>query len=211
MKINNKSPNTALNIKKCSLQDINSLLSTFTNDSKPNTEVQFNVTFEQSNQTPEVKKELDGLEKKYPKWYGHSNTRGACFESERIEPLQNNQTEIVKYKTDRYAELFGRGKDCSYFPGYGKIFNRTFEIWYREVGSKDKQGLIVYKDIGNDTYEALFFAERITNGVLINNKLERTLGYLKLYNSRDDKNNKTWYAGLKDIEFTGIITEREAD
>jgi len=172
--------------------------------------VQFNVSFPHK-QSVEDKKVMDELEKKYPKWYGHGNTRGICFESERIEPLQNNQTEIVKYKTDRYADLFGRGKDCSYFPGYGKIYNRTFEIWYRNVGSKDKQGLIIYKDIGNDKYEGPFFVERITNNILINNKLERTLGYLKLYNSRDDKNNKTWYAGLKDIQFTGIITDKEAD
>lgn len=151
------------------------------------------------------------MSEKKTKWYSETKTVGICFNKEKIEPLPNDETEIVNYKSDRFADLFGRGKDCSYFPGYGKIFNRTFEIWYKSIGSKIKEGLIEYKDIGVDSYSGPFFPEKITNGVYINNPLEKKLGYLKLFNTRDDKNNKTWYAGLKDIEFTGIITDREQE
>src|SRR5690554_2717759 len=172
--------------------------------------IQFNVETV-SNQTEEDRLEYAKWVKKYPKWYGSGNTRGVCFESERLEPLLNGQTELVRYKTDRYADLFGRGKDCSYFPGYGKIYNRTFDIWFQEFNSQEKKGMREYKDIGCDKYQAPFFTDNFTNGIGINNQLERTKGYLKLFNCRDEKTRRTWYAGLKDLEFTGIITDRELD
>lgn len=172
--------------------------------------IQFNVETV-SNQTEEDRLEYAKWVAKYPKWYGSGNTRGICFESERLEPLPNGQTELVRYKTDRYADLFGRGKDCSYFPGYGKIYNRTFDIWYQEFNSQEKNGMREYKDIGCDKYQEPFFTENFTNGNRINNQLERTKGYLKLFNVRDEKNRRTWYAGLKDLEFTGIITDGEPD
>jgi hypothetical protein len=172
--------------------------------------VQFNVETV-SNQTEEEKREYAKWVKKYPKWYGDGNTIGLCFNFERIEPLPNNQKEIVRYKTDRYAELFGRGKDCSYFPGYGEIYNRTFEIWFQEFNSQEKNGIREYKDVGCDKYQGPFFTNNFTNGIGISNSLERTKGYLKLYNGRDEKNKKTWYAGLKSIEFTGIITDGESE
>ncbi|WP_291098159.1 MULTISPECIES: hypothetical protein [unclassified Flavobacterium] len=172
--------------------------------------IQFNMETV-SNQTEEDSLEYAKWVKKYPKWYGSGNTRGVCFESERIEPLPNDQTELVRYKTDRYADLFGRGKDCSYFPGYGKIYNRIFYIWFQEFNSQEKKGMREYKDIGCDKYQEPFFTENFTNGISINNQLDRTKGYLKLFNIRDGKNRRTWYAGLKDLEFTGIITDSELD
>ncbi|OFX19491.1 MAG: hypothetical protein A2033_08005 [Bacteroidetes bacterium GWA2_31_9] len=172
--------------------------------------IQFNIETV-SNQTEEDRLEYAKWVKKYPKWYGSGNTRGVCFESERLEPLPNGQTELVRYKTDRYADLFGRGKDCSYFPGYGKIYNRTFDIWFQEFNLQEKKGMREYKDIGCDKYQVPFFTENYTNGIRIYNQLERTKSYLKLYNGRDEKSRRTWYAGLKYLEFTGIITEGELD
>ena len=154
------------------------------------------------------KNELTELQKKYPKWYGREKTVGLCFNNSRLEPFPDNQTETVYYKTDRYAELFGRGKNCSYFPGYGKIYNRFFDIWCQDFGSKEKKAIQEYSDIGN-YYLPPIFTEEITGGYPINNELEQTKGYLKLFNVRIQKFRKTWYAGLKDREFTGIITEKE--
>ncbi|NCX95251.1 MAG: hypothetical protein EBX41_02360 [Chitinophagia bacterium] len=163
-----------------------------------------------SNLTEDDRLRYAKLVEKYPKWYGNGDTKGICFESERLEPLPNGQTELVRYKTDRYADLFGRGKDCSYFPGYGKIYNRTFDIWYQEFNSQEKNGMREYKDIGCDKYGP-FFTNHLTGKNIIHNELIRTKGYLKLFNVRDEKNRRTWYAGLKDLEFTGIITDRELD
>lgn len=171
--------------------------------------VQFSVSFPHK-QSDEDRRIMAELEEKYPKWHGGEKIRGICFEREKIDPLPEGKNEIVYYKTDRYAELFGRGKDVSYFPGYGKIYNRSFEIWYRKTGSKNKEGLMKHHDIGIiDKDYGPFFIEKITGGRIFNNRLERTSGYLKLYNIRDDKNGLTWYAGLKDAEFTGITTEGE--
>ncbi|MGE0569370.1 MAG: hypothetical protein AB7O73_15630 [Bacteroidia bacterium] len=211
MKVNRKSPSIAFNIRKYSLPEIKNLLNIPTNNGKSRTEIQFNITDLHKTQTPEIKVELDDYEKKYPKWYGSENIKGLCFERDRLEPLPVGQIEKVHYKTNRYAELFGRGKDVSYFPGYGNIYNRTFEIWFRNKGSRDKEGTIEYKDIGIDKYYGPFFAEKFTGGLGINNELERTSGYIKLFNVRDNKSGKTWYAGLKNIEFTGIITDKEVD
>lgn len=194
------------------LYKMQSTKTTYTSQPTQERKIEFKAEYVPStNQTEEQKKDFQEVEKKYPKWYGEGNTKGKCFESERIEPLANNQTELVRYKTDRYADLFGRGKDCSYFPGYGKIYNRTFDIWFHETNSTEKKGAIEYRDIGCDKYQPPFFTDRITNGISIYNELERTKGYLKLYNGRDEKNRKTWYAGLKDLEFTGIITDRELE
>lgn len=161
-----------------------------------------------SGQTKEERQEYENYIKKYPKWYGVEKIKSLCYKESKIEPLPINTTETVKYKTDRYAELFGRGKDCSYFPGYGKIFNRTFEIWHQEFGSKERQGQIDYMDIGTDR-EPPFFTEEITEGHRIYNGLLKTQGFLKLYNVRVEKTRKTWYAGLKDLEFTGLITDKQ--
>ena len=172
---------------------------------KENKTVTFSVT--SSNQIANKNDELTSLEKKYPKWYSSNNTNGKCYKSKK--PLNTYKSEsIIYYKTDEYAELFGRGAHCSYFPGYGKIYNRTFEIWYQQTGSKEKLELQEYFDIGVERNQP-FFVEEITGGVLISNNLERTKGYLKLWNGRDQKNNKTWYAGLKNIEYTNIITKPE--
>ena len=153
--------------------------------------------------------ELSKLKKKYPLWYSSENTIGICYKNKNSLKISDSE-EIVYYKSDRYAQLFGRGAHCSYFPGYGKIYNRIFEVWYQNVGEKEKLGIQTYSDIGIERNQP-FFADEITNGIIISNELERTKGFLKLWNARDQKNNKNWYAGLKDLEYTNIITEREAE
>ena len=117
---------------------------------------------------------------------GDDKTKGICYKRVRIEPLENNITENVFYKTDRYAELFGRGKDCSYFPGYGKIYNRCFEIWYQDFGTKDKKNISEYQDIGAEYLPPLFTEEK-TGYHLINNELKSKQTFLKLFNIRDEK------------------------
>ncbi|MDX2362386.1 MAG: hypothetical protein QNK23_16375 [Crocinitomicaceae bacterium] len=172
------------------------------------------VTFKVSTSTDEEQSkddEYNDYAKKHPKWFSSEDTVGICFESERIEPLTKNQTETVHYKSDRYADLFGRGKDCSYFPGYGEIHNRTFEVWFQKTNSKEKSDIQIYKDIANVTYAQPVYIEKVTNGINMPDELERTKGYLKLFKGKDVKNRRTWYAGFVESEFTGIIAKAEED
>ena len=200
--------NLTRRLKKYTLNEIENILSEKTKKVE-NIEIEFNVTTSSlPNQSDNEKEEYNEYIKKYPKWFSGNKTTGICYKLPYLTPLKDKTEEIVNYKTDRYADLFGRGKDCSYFPGYGKIYNRTFEIWYQEFGSKEKKNIIEYKDIGA-IYQPPFFTEEMTEGWLINNELERKQGFEKLYNIRVVKTRKTWYAGLKSYEFTGIITEKE--
>ncbi len=177
-------------------------------ESKPEIDnISFTVTT--SDKKKEHDPEYDEYVKKYPKWFSENDTVGICFESERIEPLLNGQTETVYYKTNRFADLFGRGKDCSYFPGYGEIHNRTFEVWFQETNTKDKKEIQIYKDIANVTYAQPVYIEKITNGISTTEELERSKGYMKLFKGKDIKNRGTWYAGMIESEFTGIITKGE--
>lgn len=172
--------------------------------------VEFKVETSKSKISEEDRKEMETLEAKYPKWYGSENIKGICFKSAHFEPLPNNETETVAYKSDRFVDLFGRGKGVSYFPGYGKIYNREYELWYQETGQKEQKGLITYKDIGTEKYPP-FFTDSYTENYEINNRLQNAKGYIALFNVRDNKLKRTWYAGLKSIEFTGIITEPEQE
>ncbi|MCD8440960.1 hypothetical protein [Tenacibaculum finnmarkense] len=202
--------NLTRKFKKYTLNEIENLLLQKT-EKVDSIEIEFDVTTSLSSDQPDNEKvEYEKYIKKYPKWFSENNTIGLCYKSSYFPPLTNQVEEIVNYKTDKYADLFGRGKDCSYFPGYGKIQNRTFEIWYQEFGSKEKKNIIEYKDIGA-IYQAPFFTEEMTEGWLINNELERKQDFLKLYNIRVVKTRKTWYAGLKSQEFTGLITEKEIE
>ncbi len=152
--------------------------------------------------------EFDDYTEKYTKWYSKENTVGLCFESERIDPLPNNETETVFYKSDRYAELFGRGKGCSYYPGVGEVHNRTFEVWYQNVNSKEKMEVRIYRDIAPLRTPPVYI-ENIINGINTNDELERARGYMKLFKGSDHENRRNWYAGLVESEFTGIITKPE--
>lgn len=198
--------NLTFKLKEYTFPEIKELLT-----NKINIDLGFQVKI--TSTSTESKEEIEKYEayaKKYPKWFADENMVGICYKSERITPLNNGQEEIVHYKTDRYANLFGRGKDCSYFPGYGKIYNRTFEIWYQDFGTKEKQNIFTYKDIGANLY-APYFTEELTEGWPINNQLERTQGFKRLYNVRVVKTRKIWYAGLIEQEFTGIITAKELE
>lgn len=172
--------------------------------------IQFVVTTSEPKRTErEIQERLD-YEKKYPKWTSDQKTLGQCFRARRIEPLKDEANEMVYYKTDRFAELFGRGKDCSYFPGYGQIFSRKFKIWFQEYNSNDIQSLQDYYDIGTE-YQSPIFADEISDGHRIHNELERTRDYKRLFNLRVDRTRRTWYAGLEEVEFTGIITDGEQE
>lgn len=160
--------------------------------------------------TEDDKSEHSEFLNRYTKWDESNNIIGKCFKAKEIIPLIKNETEIVNNKTDRYTELFGRGRGCRYFPGYGKIYNRAFKIWFQDYNSTEMKLVQDYFDIGVE-YLPPFFSEEISDGHRIHNELERTRGYLKLYNVRVDKTKRTWYAGLKHLEFTGIITDGEVE
>lgn len=172
--------------------------------------------FSKDNNTPTISKVVppyssekttEPPENESDKWYSAEVSVGSCYQAKRIAPFTYGKEETVYYKSDNWIKLFGRGKDSSYFPGYGKIYNRTFNIWFQNTGSTEKLGEMEYHDIANEHLPPQF-AEGITQNVFISNRLERTKGFLKLFNARDVKNNKTWYAGLKQLEYVGIITKK---
>lgn len=139
----------------------------------------------------------------YTKWYSGKSTVGQLFKLKRVDPF--DPPIIVYYKSDRFADLFGRGRDCSYFPGYGKIYNRKFRIWAQEFNKKEPLHTQEYFDIGTD-HRAPFFVEELTSGHDIYNELMKTGGFIRLFNCRVNKSRLTWYAGLETIEFVGITT-----
>lgn len=113
--------------------------------------------------------------------------------------------EKVYRKTDRWKEL-GFGDNVE-FPGYGKIYNREFDVWYVDVGSKEKKGETTLKDRRVLHYEPIpIEVERITGSNFIIDERERTEGYKSLFTGLDQKNRKRWYFGLKEAEPTGIET-----
>jgi len=113
--------------------------------------------------------------------------------------------EKVYRKTDRWKEL-GFGDDVE-FPGYGKIYKREFNVWYVDVGSKEKKGETTLKDHRVLQYEPIpLEVQRITGSNFIIDERERTEGYKSLFTGLDQKNRKRWYFGLKEAEPTGIET-----
>ena len=85
------------------------------------------------------------------------------------------------------------------FPGYGKIFERVFDVWYCEIGSKEKISQPEFKDKA-----ILNFYDGICGDLVRfkdkNLKLEslsKTQGYMELLSAVDNKERKRWYFGLK--------------
>jgi hypothetical protein len=126
-------------------------------------------------------------------WLSNQNRRGELFRREEIK----TKNEVVYYKTNRYCELFGIGRD-GYFPGFGPIFNRTFDVWYQEFNQTERRDESQYRDIGDRLNGPFFFDEE--NYL----KIKTIKPYIVLYHKKSVKRKRIWYTGLRETEFTGI-------
>lgn len=121
-------------------------------------------------------------------------------------PIQDNQKwELVRRKSERWNQLgFGEGEN---FPGYGKLYDREFEVWYIEVGSKEKKNTQTYRDRNPLHYDPKK-SESITGEGVFLERLFNTKEYESLYSGLDKKNRKRWYFALIKYSPTGIETDR---
>lgn len=119
--------------------------------------------------------------------------------------------ELVRNHSDKWIEL---GYDNG-FPGYGKIYNITFDVWYSIVGSKDKvvqPSISVHLALyGKD--ENIYYFERFCdkiedlNGKQVNfDRLSRNQGFVQLYSGLDNSTKQRWYLGIKEMQSTSVIT-----
>ncbi|MFB9052931.1 hypothetical protein ACFFVB_07540 [Formosa undariae] len=177
MRVNNKSPKTASNLKRYELSEIKNLL--------------------------DLNKKIGYIE----------NTAGFKVNTSII-PKATKATkatkdigkwEVVYRKTKRWTQL-GFGENDK-FPGYGRLYEREFEVWYCEIGSKERKKVQKFSDkyplnynprnpqniIGEDVY-----TETLTN----------TKGYESLYTALDNKNRRRWYFALIKKKPLWIETER---
>lgn len=131
---------------------------------------------------------------------------------EKREPKkkENNSAkwEIVYRKSNRWTELgFGDG---DLFPGYGKLYEREFEVWYSDVGSTEKKDVRKFNDKFPLTYTPNNSSE-ITGENVYLDRLEKTKGYQALFSGLDQKNRKRWYFAITNSIPTWIETEREIE
>ena len=113
---------------------------------------------------------------------------------------------LVERKSDEWYENgFG---DKELFPGYGKIYLRTFDVWYCKIGSKDKNEQPEYKDKAIlKFYNGIFGGyEQLKGKELTFESLSKTQGYIELITAIDNKERKRWYFGLKQTDPTYIYT-----
>ncbi|ASV30234.1 hypothetical protein [Maribacter cobaltidurans] len=89
------------------------------------------------------------------------------------------------------------------FPGYGKLYNRLFDVWYCDVGSKEKKDRQSHKDTFPEHYTPDNY-EAITKNEINFEKLANSKDYKLLFSGLDNKNRKRWYFGIKKLEPTGI-------
>ena len=122
-----------------------------------------------------------------------------------VEKPVSTHWEIVPRKSERWFELgFCEG---TLFPGYGKLYNREFEVWYCDVGSKERKDIQKLTDVFPLNY-APKGAANITGPEVYLEWLQRTGEYETLKTGLDAKNRKRWYFGLVKYTPTGIETTR---
>jgi len=122
-----------------------------------------------------------------------------------IEEDDDSKWEVVNRKTTRWAELgFGDG---GLFPGYGRLYDREFKVWYCNIGSKKIKGEQIIYDRFPLHYDPKN-SERITGDDVYLNRLDNTKGYESLYTGLDNKNRKRWYFALITYTPTWIETAR---
>lgn len=136
----------------------------------------------------------------------------------RIINTDSTKWELVRRKSERWKELgFGEGET---FPGYGKLYDREFDVWYCDIGSKDKKAIQKFYDRNPLHYEpkdrqktstqnnGLKMSSEITGEGVILERLHNTKEYEALYTGVDNKNRKRWYFALIKFTPTGIETDR---
>jgi len=173
MKVNNKSPKTAANLKRYESTEIKELL-----DSNKNTQtVKNSIGFQVTVTTP----------------------------VETDTKIDSGKWEIVHRKTQRWTELgFG---DNDKFPGYGKLYEREFEVWYCDIGSKNRKGIQKFSDKYPLNYDPRDYQKIVGEGVYVE-ALTNSRGYEALYTALDNKNRKRWYLALISKKPLWIETER---
>jgi hypothetical protein len=111
--------------------------------------------------------------------------------------------ELVRRKSERWKELgFGDGEA---FPGYGKLYQREFQVWYCDIGSKVKMDVQIHRDKNTIYYFPVNIHKIIGEGVYLYS-LNNTMGFESLFTGLDNKNRKRWYFALIKFTPTGIET-----
>ncbi len=117
----------------------------------------------------------------------------------------DSKWEIVHRKTKRWTDLgFGDGDN---FPGYGRLYDREFKVWYCEIGSKDIKDERIIRDRFPLHYDPKN-SHKITGEGVYLNRLYNTKGYESLYSGLDNQNRKRWYFALTNFSPTWIETDR---
>lgn len=132
------------------------------------------------------------------------------LEKEEIEEeitIPNGWTLIRRNTKEWFDYGFGDGEK---FPGYGKIFERTFDVWYCQIGEKEKHLQTEFKDkaILNFYNGICGNLGELSDKGLSFESLERKQGYKQLLTTVDPKERKRWYFGLKEYKPTQIFTAK---
>lgn len=136
--------------------------------------------------------------------------------TDKVENTDTTKWELVRRKSDRWKELgFGEGET---FPGYGKLYDREFDVWYCDIGSKDKKAIQKFYDRNPLHYEpkdrqrtsssnnGLKMSSEITGEGVILERLHNTKEYEALYTGLDKRYRKRWYFALTKFKPTGLTT-----
>ena len=181
-----------------------------------------NVYLDRLEKTKGYESLFSGLDQKNRKrWYfALINSSPTWIETEREIEKEDDENnfipepivipegwELVRRKTKKWSELgFGDGE---LFPGYGRIYERTFEVWYNEIGSKNKHSQPDFTDKATVNLSKVIYQEltELKGKNLDFNSLEKKQGFKMLLNAVDHKERKRWYFGLKSIKPIYIYTE----
>lgn len=121
------------------------------------------------------------------------------------DEVDASKWEIVERNSERWNELgFGDG---GLFPGYGKIYDREFKVWYCEVGSKEEKDQQLFHDRFPINYSPKDYRV-ITGEDVYVDRLNKTRGFEFLFSGLDNKNKKRWYFALVKSTPTWIETKR---
>lgn len=142
------------------------------------------------------------VEQKYSLQFSMTNKQSSEVDDD------SSNWEVVYRKTARWEELgFGEGL---LFPGYGRIYERIFEVWYCDVGSKERKCIQTFKDKYPMNYSPKK-SKSITGENVYLERLSNTKGYEVLFSGLDRINRKRWYFAVIDKIPTGIETERAVE
>ncbi|MDY7395829.1 hypothetical protein UMM65_11280 [Aureibaculum sp. 2210JD6-5] len=116
-----------------------------------------------------------------------------------IEETVDPDWEIIYRKSEKWYEL---GFEDN-FPGYGKLYDRNFEVWFCDVGSKEKKDIQSFKDRFPIQYTPKN-TRKIVGANINFERLQNSKNYEVLFSGLDNNNRKRWYFGVKNSQPTGI-------